>query len=175
MHIETPRLILRDYRIEDWNRVHLYASIPEFSVFEDWGPNSDEDTKKFVADMVSQSADNLRWKYDLAVCLKSDGLLIGGCGIRRESPESVIANLGWAINPDFQKQGYASEAARALIEFGFQNMGLKIIYATCDSRNVASIKVMEKIGLKSAGIIKAHKVQKGVMRDTLRFEITSLK
>lgn len=170
--LQTSRLILRDYRTEDWERVHLYGSIPEFSQYELWGPNTVEDSKGFVKMMVEQTQASDRSKFDFAVCLRDGELLIGGCGIRRETQESAVAYLGWAINPDFQKQGYATEAARALISFGLNQLGLAVIYATCDTRNAASYRVMEKLGMKRVGFIKGDKEIKGHIRDSYRYELT---
>lgn len=169
--IMTDRLILRPYQVNDWERVHIYGSDPDFSKYELWGPNSVEDTHKFVAEMVEQIKSAPRYKFDFAVCLKENGLLIGGCGIRRETETSQVANLGWAINPEFQKKGYATEAAKALIQFGLQKFNLKVIYATCDTRNVPSFKVMEKLGMQRVGFIKGTKEVKGHIRDSWRYEL----
>ena len=172
--METERLILRNYKTEDWERVHIYGSNADFSKYELWGPNTLEDTHKFVADMVEQTKSDPRFKYDFAVCLKENGLFIGGCGIRRETELSHVANLGWAINPDFQNKGYATEAATALIGFGFRTLKLSVIYATCDTRNSPSYKVMEKLGMKKVGFIKGTKEVKGHIRDSYRYEILPL-
>ena len=173
MNLTTERLLLRNYKTEDWERVHIYGSNPDFSKYELWGPNTLEDTHKFVTEMVQQAETNPRYKFDFAVCLKDSGLLIGGCGIRRETELSQVANLGWAINPEFQSKGYATEAAMALIEFGFQRLNLSVIYATCDTRNSPSYKVMEKLGMKKVGFIKGTKEVKGHVRDSFRYEILS--
>lgn len=172
MRLETSRLILRDYGHADWERVHIYGSDPDFSKYEAWGPNTVQDTKDFVALMVEDARSVNRWKFDLAVCLKEGELLIGGCGIRRDDAKSDKANLGWAINPQFQGKGYATEAASALIDFGFETLGLSLIYATCDSRNLASARVMEKLGMKFKAHRVADKMQKGHLRDTYLFELT---
>lgn len=171
MTLTTERLLLRRYKTEDWERVHIYGSDPDFSKYELWGPNTLDDTHKFVAEMVQQTETNPRYKFDFAVCLKENELLIGGCGIRRETELSQVANLGWAINPEFQRKGYATEAARALIEYGFQRLNLSVIYATCDTRNAPSYKVMEKLGMKKVGFIKGTKEVKGRVRDSYRYEI----
>jgi RimJ/RimL family protein N-acetyltransferase len=173
VRLETRRLILRDYLPGDYDRVHLYASLPEFSRFEMWGPNSEEDTRKFLREMIEEAADPERYEFDLAICLKESGLLIGGCGIGRDGPGAAIACLGWAINPDFQGQGFATEAAARLIRFGFEDLGLQLIYATCDVRNSASYRVMEKLGLKRERRIDQHMMQKGEMRDSYRYEIVN--
>ena len=171
MSLTTNRLSLRNYMPHDWERVHLYASEPEFSKYEFWGPNSVEDTQKFIADMVHQANTASRFRFDLAICLQENDLLIGGCGIRRETEFCQVANLGWAVNPDFQNKGYATETAFALIDFGFQKLKLSVIYATCDTRNAASFKVMEKIGMKRVGLIKGNKEVKGYVRNSYRYEI----
>lgn len=172
MEFLTERLRLRAYRAEDWERVHIYGADPDFSKYELWGPNSIEDTHKFVGEMVSQASSSPRFKFDFAVCLKESDLLIGGCGIRREAEESLVANLGWAINSEFQGRGYATEAARSLIQFGFGQLRLSVIYATCDTRNTPSYKVMEKLKMRRVGFIKGTKEVKGHIRDSYRYELS---
>lgn len=173
--IRTDRLTLRQYQADDWERVHIYGSNPDFSKDELWGPNTIEDTKKYVSEMIEQRKSQPRFKFDFAVCLKESGILIGGCGIRRESESSQVASLGWAINPEFQNRGYAIEAAKALIEYGFHELNLSVIYATCDTRNASSYKVMEKLGMKNVGFIKGTKEVKGHFRDLYRYEILNQK
>lgn len=121
--------------------------------------------------MVEQSKSNPRYQFDFAICLKENNLLIGGCGIRRETELSQVANLGWAVSPEFQSKGFATEAARALIEFGKNDLKLSVIYATCDTRNTVSFKVMEKLGMKKVGVIKGTKEVKGHVRDSYRYEL----
>jgi len=171
MMLSTERLILRPYVPEDWERIHIYGKDAEFSQYELWGPNSEEDTKKFVSDMIKeQSAIEGRHSFNFALCERASGLLIGGCGIRRESQTSAVANLGWAVNSDFQRKGYATEAASELIRFGFKQLGLRVIYATCDTRNIASYRVMDKLGMNRVGLLLGDKIQKGFRRDTFRYE-----
>lgn len=170
MEFTTERLLLREYKIDDFESVHRYASDPDFSKYDFWGPNTPEDTKKFLSEMIAQSLSNPRFKFEVAVCLKDGGRQIGGCGIRRESELSSIGNIGWAMCPEYQARGYTTEAARALIDFGFNTLNLAVIYATCDTRNIASYKVMEKLGMKRVGLIKGQKV-KGYLRDSYRYEI----
>ncbi len=109
LKIETERLILRPYTPEDWEAVHEYGADPDFSKYEMWGPNSVEDTKKFIADMMVEAATEPRYRFGFAVHLKSEDRLIGGCGIRRDSQQSSMANLGWSIHPNYQGQGFATE------------------------------------------------------------------
>ncbi|MBC7743248.1 MAG: GNAT family N-acetyltransferase [Bdellovibrionaceae bacterium] len=69
MNLVTDRLSMRNYEPSDWKRVHIYGSDPEVSKYDFWGPNSIEDTKKFVAEMVAQAQTNPRYKFDFAISL----------------------------------------------------------------------------------------------------------
>lgn len=171
MIIETERLILRNYKTTDFERVHLYGSLPDFSQYDVWGPNTLEDTKNFIADSIKKSEKNPRYEFEFAVVLKDSDLLIGGCGIRRDWESCSFANLGYAINPEFQGKGYATETSKALIDFGFNKLDLAVIYATCDTRNSASYKVLEKVGMRRVGHVKNHKEIKGKLRDSYCYEI----
>ena len=171
MKLETDRLILMDYKKNDFKRVHIYASLPHVSQYSDWGPNTEEETQKFISEAIKKSKKKPRYEFELAVVLKKENLLIGGCEIKREWEKGSVANLGYIINPDFQNKGYATEAATKLISFGFKKIKLAVIYATCDTRNTASSKVMENLGMKKVGYIKNHKKIKGRMRDSYCYEI----
>lgn len=129
MQIETRNLIIRDHRPEDWVDIHEYSSIPEFSQYDIWGPNTEEDSKNFVNLCISESKEENRYKYNLAIEEKSSGKVIGGVGFRRAAPDSSYADLGYAINPVCQGKGYATEAAKAIIDFAFEELGLNLIYA----------------------------------------------
>ena len=171
--ITTERLVLRDYQIDDWKTAHIYGSIPEFSKYEIWGPSTEEDSKKFISDAIGKANASPRFEYELAVCQAQGGRHIGGCGIRLEGHSSKVAHLGWAINLKFQKQGFATEAAEALLKFGFESLGILVAYATCDSRNIASSRVMEKLGMTKVGCFPGRKAKDGLI-DEYRYEIYSL-
>ena len=80
--------------------------------------------------------------------------------------------MGYAVNPSCQGKGYATEAASAIINFAFEDLGLSLIYAQCDANNIPSYKVMEKLGMHCCGIKKKFKEYKGSKRDYLHYEIS---
>jgi len=171
MKLETKRLVLREYVESDWEAVHLYASIPGFSRFEEWGPNTVADTRDFIARAMENNSGNPRLKYEFAVILKSEDRLIGAVDLRMEEPDSREAKIGLTINPDFQNQGYATEAAIALIDFGFNSLSLETIKASCDSENHASRKVMQKAQMTQTAFNENDKQLRGEMRSSYEFEI----
>ena len=173
MKIETERLILRHYKETDWKSVHEYASLPDFSQYEMWGPNSIEDTKKFIFDAVKKSKADPKFQFEFAVCLKENNQHIGGCDIRRSTQHSNVADMGWAMNPKFQSKGYITEAGAALIDFGFSKLNLAVIYATCDTRNTASFRVMEKLNMKRVGHTIGDRKIDCQIYNSYRYEITN--
>ena len=169
--IETKRLLLRPYVVEDWAQVHTYGAVPEFSRFEAWGPNSVEDTQRFVGDCIASMSEQPLLGYQLAIVLKEADRLIGGCTLKRKKANIREAFVGYAIHPDFQCKGFATEASAALLDFGFNSLGLVRIYAECDARNVASRRVMEKLGMQLVALRKNHKKVKGAMIDSYEYEL----
>lgn len=173
MQIETKHLILRDHVKSDWKDIHEYCSLPDFSQYDTWGPNSEDDTKSFVQFCIENARLKSRYKFDLAVVHKETNKTIGGVGIRRTTESSLIADIGYAINPKFQGQGLAVEAGRAMLDFAFKQLDLVLVWATCDCRNIPSYKVMEKIGMRRVGQILKHKKVRENWRDSYRYEIIS--
>ena len=71
----------------------------------------------------------------------------------------------------WSEKGYASEAAKEIIRFGFEDLNLHRIFATCDPNNIGSAKVLEKIGMKREGRLRQHKWRKGEWRDSFLYSI----
>lgn len=169
--IRTKRLILRDFNETDWQAVHGYASDPEVVRYMDWGPNTEEETKVFIRRSISHQKEKPRRNYTLAIILKAEDRLIGSCGLHVANPDNREGWLGYCLNRHFWGQGYATETAKALLRFGFQQLGLHRIYATCDPANIASVHVLEKIGMQREGHLREHKWAKGRWRDSLLYAI----
>jgi ribosomal-protein-alanine N-acetyltransferase len=154
MMITTGRLLIRDFVPEDWVDVHSYASEPEVTKYMIWGPNTEKETKDFIQLTIAMQQQQPRIDFELAVVLKETNTLIGGSGIHVAGPK--IGEIGYCFNPLYWQKGYASEAAAALIQYGFQTLGLHRIYATCRPENIGSAKVMEKVGMQREGRLREH-------------------
>ncbi|NMB24967.1 MAG: GNAT family N-acetyltransferase [Firmicutes bacterium] len=167
--LHTPRLILRDFCEDDWRAVHAYASDPEVIRYMTWGPNDEAASKAFVqAVMEGQNAEP-RQNYDLAIILKNGDQLIGGCGIyRRKFREG---EMGYCLHRSYWSKGYMTEAAQALLEFAFTEEDYHRVYATCDPKNIGSARVMEKIGMRKEGHLRANLLKGNEWRDSLLYAI----
>jgi Acetyltransferases, including N-acetylases of ribosomal proteins len=147
LQLETQRLILRPFTQEDHKSVHQYASVPDNVKYMVWGPNDEDATKKFLCECEEKWAAQPILAYEFAIVLKSEAKVIGGCGIYRNNNVGE-AMLGWILHRDFWMQGYMPEAAKALLQYGFDKLKLHRIYAICNTENYGSYRVMEKIGMR---------------------------
>jgi ribosomal-protein-alanine N-acetyltransferase len=168
--IETERLTLREFKGPDWQAVHDYAQNADILIYEAWGPNSETDTKQFIKTAVEDQIVQNRTSFDLAIILKKEVKLIGGCRFWFSNAKQDEVNIGYIINPLFWENGYATEAARGLIDYTTASSKIKRVKATCDVLNIASQKVLEKCGFKLKSTIDKDIKMKGRYRDTYVYE-----
>ncbi|WP_379134901.1 GNAT family N-acetyltransferase [Paenibacillus sp. sgz500958] len=169
MILETERLIIREFVREDVHAVHTYASDPAVAVHMIWGPNTLEETEGFINWVMDIQQSAPRKAFEFAVVLKEGNQLIGGCGIHTGEPRE--GEIGYCFNQQYWRQGYGNEAARTLLEFGFCELGLHRIYATCRPDNIGSAKVMQSIGMTYEGHLREHKWHKGRWNDSYLYAI----
>ena len=171
IELTTARLVLRDVRKDDWKAVHEYGTDLEVVQYMPWGPNTENDTKEFLQRAVASSREEPRTKFELAVTLAESGRLIGGAGIRVSQPSDRGADMGYCLHRDFWGQGYATEAAASILGFGFGTLGLHRIFAACDVENVASARVLEKVGMRREAHFRQDNMIRGKWRDSYLYAI----
>ena len=169
--IETGRLLLRDFVEEDWRAVHEYGSDPEVVRYLPWGPNTEEDSRDFISRSIAIQSESPRRRFEIGIVLKQEGKLIGGCGIRENNPTLMEGNIGYVLNKDYWGRGIATEAARALVRFGFETLNLHRIFATCFPENRASERVLQKCGMRLEGRLRENLLMRGEWRDSLLYAI----
>jgi len=169
--LEAERLVLRDFVEDDWQAVHGYASDLVVVQHIPWGPNTEEETREFVRKAMASQAESPRTSFEFAVVLKAGARLIGGCGLRTKSAVHREGVIGYCFGHDVWGNGYAPEAARALLGFGFGQLELHRIFADCDVRNGASARVLEKIGMQREGRLREDMWYKGGWRDSYWYSI----
>jgi RimJ/RimL family protein N-acetyltransferase len=112
-----------------------------------------------------------RIKFQFAVTLKPTGQLIGNCGVRRNTPETHEGDIGYELDPRFWGKGYATEAGRAVLDFGFSQLRLHRISAWCIAENSGSARVLEKLGMRQEGRLREHDYFKDRWWDILVYAI----
>ena len=171
MRLETDRLVLRELNDDDWPAVLDYQSDPRYLRYYPWTERTPEDVREFVQAFVTQQSEKPRTRFQMAIVLKSNSQLIGNCGIRMGSADAHEADIGYELSPQHWGNGYATEAARAILHFGFTELGLHRIWSWCIADNLGSARVLEKLGMRPEGRLREKEHFKGRWWDTLLFAI----
>lgn len=168
--IETQRLILRKISISDADDVFECARDPEVAQYVTWEAHkSIDDTIKYLAAMEENPKN--KQLYPWAIVNKADNKVMGGCAFMNWAPEQSRAEIGYMIGKKYWNKGYMTEALREVISFGFNKMGLNRIEALCMLDNAASVKVLEKVGMKFEGVLRQHLFAKGRFYDMKIYSI----
>lgn len=173
MQLETERLILRDFVKDDWQRVLEYQSNPLYLRYYKWTERTPDAVQEFVGWFLEQQEENPRIKFQLAVVLKSNNLLIGNCGVRLDQAGDTEANIGYEFDPNYWNHGYATEAAHAVVDFGFRHFGVHRMWADLVADNLGSAHVLEKLGMQLEGRLRDKAYFKDRWWDELIYAILS--
>ena len=167
----TQRLCLREFVSEDRPAVLACQQDPRCLRYYPWADRTETGARAFVQMFLEQQRKQARRRFQLAVTLHSDGRLIGNCGIRRKPDNDWYAGIGYELAPDCWGQGFATEAARAMVKFGFRDLGLHRISSWCIADNTASARVLERLGFRQEGRLRRNEYFKRRWRDTLLYAL----
>ena len=143
----TNRLLIRRFTVEDWYSIHEYHSDPFVVQYETFSPFTKEQSYE-AAEYYAQSPNF--W----ALCLKGRGPLIGH--IFLANCNNYVWNLGFILNRKYHQQGYATEACFALLDYVFQQQEAHRIIAECQIKNIASYRLLERLGFQREGHLRQH-------------------
>lgn len=161
MILQTERLLLREFVPEDWTAVHTYQSDPLYLRYYEWNSRTEADVRAFVQMFIDWQQEQPRTKFQLAVIHQADGRLIGNCGIRINNLARREANIGYELDSRYWNRGYATEAARVILQFGFTELNMQRIWAKCVAENRGSARVLEKLGMR----LEAHELKREFIKD----------
>jgi [ribosomal protein S5]-alanine N-acetyltransferase len=147
MPIETERLRIRPFTPDDWHAVHTYTGDADVMTYLPEGVMTEEQTKQFIAESMTEGARNY------AVDLQAEDRLIGHVGFHPWFAPRIY-ELGWVFHPRYHRRGYATEAAAALLAYGFTSLSVHRVIATCQPENRPSWRVMEKLGMQREGHLR---------------------
>ena len=168
--LETDRLLLRKVRMEDAPDIFEYASDPNVPIYMPWEPHqSIQETYEYLERVMERYRQSRPGPW--AIVHRRDAKMIGTCSFSKWEREDNRAEIGYVLNPRYWGQGYMSEAVRAIVAFGFRELGLNRIQARCDVPNVGSARVMEKAGMTFEGVLRQLLLVKGSYRDLKIYSI----
>jgi ribosomal-protein-alanine N-acetyltransferase len=143
--LQTRRLTLRQFTAQDLDALAALMSDAQFMRFS-LRPFSREHTAAFQERMLAGYHDNVPSQF--AVIVRAENKLIGYCGFFRQTVDDAEEiEIGYRLDPKYWSQGLATEAARAVRDHGFNDLGLEHIISLIHPENVASRRVAEKNGM----------------------------
>ena len=171
MQLTTPRLVLRDFTAADWPAVLAYQRDPRYLRYYPWTERTEGDVRRLVQLFLDWQQEKPRRRFQLAITLPDTGRLIGNVGLRRPSDNDQVCEIGYELNPDYWGQGYATEAARAMVNYGFRELGLQRITSWCIADNSASARVLARLGLHQEEQRPQQQYFKGRYWDTQHYSL----
>ncbi|MGA9026282.1 MAG: GNAT family protein [Steroidobacteraceae bacterium] len=151
----TSRLLLREFTPADFDAVYAYSSDPRVTRYLFFGPRDHDGTAEYLDGLIQSQQEMPRTRFELAVEETATGVLIGACDL--SLIERHVADLGYMLSPMHWGKGYATEIALALLDAGFCELRAERIISTVDVNNKASIRVLEKIGMRWEAVFRKHR------------------
>lgn len=147
--IHTRSLILRPFAETDFEDVAAQMGDPEVTRYLYWGPRTREESrvafdKRMTGNVIEPGVDYIA----LIIADAATGRFAGEVCLMHMANPHRNGELGYILHPDFHGRGVATEAAAAMRDIAFRDLGLHRLYAGCDDRNTGSWRVMEKLGMR---------------------------
>jgi len=149
---QTDRLVLRELSLTDIESIHELHSLPEIDEFNTLGiPETTQTTKKIVTEWLTEQNEIPRFSYIFCIDYVDTKQFIGLIAFNLGKQNYKTAEGCYKIHLNFWRKGYATEALTKLLDFGFNELKLHRIEAGCAVENIASGKVLEKVGMTKEG------------------------
>jgi RimJ/RimL family protein N-acetyltransferase len=169
---ETERLIVRRFAEDDFDALFAIQSRPDVARWLYWDARGAGEVRRSLENKLrgatlAEDGDCI----SLAVVRKDSGELIGDCTICLRSREHRQGEIGFIFHPDHHGQGFATEAARVLLELCFVDLHLHRVIGRLEARNAASAGVLERIGMRREGHLVENEFVKGEWQSELLYAI----
>jgi [ribosomal protein S5]-alanine N-acetyltransferase len=153
--VRTARLSLREFVATDFAAVHAYSSDPRVTRYLFFGPRDEDSTAEYLEELLASQREQPRTRFELAVVEIASGKLIGACDL--SLIEASVVDLGYMLGAKQWGKGYATEIALALVDAAFFDLRAQRVISTVDVNNAASIRVLEKIGMRWEAVYRRHR------------------
>ncbi len=151
----TRRLRLREFTKADFESVHAYSSDPRVTRYLFFGPRDADSTADYLDGIIESQRESPRTRFELAAEEIESGQLIGACDL--SLIERNVVDLGYMLAHAHWGKGYATEIALALLDAAFFDLRAERVISTVDVNNKASIRVLEKIGMRWEAVFRKHR------------------
>lgn len=166
--LESPRLVLRNFRPEDVDAFVAYRRDPEVARYQSWETYTVEEAQALVARQRGREPhDGGDW-FQIALALREPDALIGDCGLKLEPRQATI---GITLARPFQGQGFGREALSCLFDHLFDRTEVRRVVADTDPDNVSAWSLLERLGMRREGHLRQSLWFKGRWADEYLYAI----
>ena len=153
--VRTARLNLREFVQSDFRAVYAYSSDARVTRYLFFGPRDEDSTAEYLEGLLASQRERPRTRFKLAVEETASTRVIGACDL--SFIERNVVDLGYMLAIEQWGKGFATEIATALIEAAFHDLRAERVISTVDINNGASIRVLEKIGMRWEAVYRRHR------------------
>lgn len=172
MTLQTDRLVIRELSLMDIDSIHELHSLPEIDDFNTLGiPETTKTTEKIVTEWLTEQKQNPRTSYIFCVDHVNTQQFIGLTALNLGKQNYRTAEVWYKIHLNHWRKGYATEALTKLLDFGFNELKLHRIEVGCAVENIASSKVLEKVGMTKEGMKRKKLPIRGEWKDNYFYAI----
>ncbi|MCD7900960.1 MAG: GNAT family N-acetyltransferase [Bacteroides sp.] len=172
MELDSKRLKLKEVTWDDLENMHLLYSFPEVDEYNTLGiPESIEKTKEMIRSMIEAQQEENRKSYSWKIVKRDSDEFIGMAGITLSSNRFRLGEIYYELLPSQWGQGYATEVAKMLIQSGFDDFHLHKVEAGVATKNIRSIRVLEKSGMTREGLRRKILPIRGEWKDNYHYAI----
>jgi RimJ/RimL family protein N-acetyltransferase len=161
--LATERLVLREFRADDFEAMCRYVCDPRVTRYLFFAPRDIDEARRHLLHVLNWQQERPRNVWELAVEERRGGRHIGACNLTLTAPGE--ADIGYMLHHDRWGNGMATEVACALRDAAFRDLGAERVISTVDVRNAASLRVLEKTGLRWEATFRRHRRLRGQWRD----------
>jgi ribosomal-protein-alanine N-acetyltransferase len=146
--METERLIIRKFKEDDWKDLYEYLSQESVVKYEPYDVCNEDESKE---EAIYRSNNDAFW----AVCLKESNKLIGNVYFQQQGPKEFLTwEIGYVFNPAYYGKGYATEACKRVLKYGFEELGIHRVIGKCNPENAPSWRLLERLSMRREGYFK---------------------
>jgi len=155
--IKTARLVLRRFQFSDHTDMFQWASDPDVVKYLSYAPHKTiNETKAVLKSWIKNYSTTTTYNW----AIEFQGVVIGNIAVVTQDDECFTCHLGWQIDKPYWNKGIMTEAANAVVNYLFDEVHYDRITSGCDTRNIGSSKVMQKIGMTLEGTFRRYCYQK---------------
>lgn len=154
MNLQTPRLVLREHQPRDLEALLAYTRDPALYRYEGVLVPPEVETRAYLYRALDAQAETPRHYYLFAITIHPHDRPVGRIKLKLNNMAVREWEIGWSLQHESWGQGYTSEAARAVLGFAFDELKAHRVIAFCNANNLASARVMQKIGMQQDGCLR---------------------